>query len=203
MAAANASVLPPPPAQISSTCCRGPAPAISAAICEPSSCTSYQPLPCAASALDIGLPARPFRRRKANAQRRKRRRDGREPRQRLQHLLAVGLERVDPQIDRRSARQAPPLPPRPPRRTLGATRAPANRGNPQGSGQGCRRAAPVTIRLARPRSADPRHTPSRRHAAITAAADRPSARGAAASTMARAVSLAICAASERFRRKAS
>ena len=105
MAAAKASVLPPAPAQISSTCWRGPAPAISAAICEPSSCTSYQPSPCPVSASTLGCRPGALRRRQPHADRRQRRRHGREARQRLQHLVAVGLERVDAQIDRGAAGQ--------------------------------------------------------------------------------------------------
>ena len=59
MPAASASVLPPAPAHRSSTCRRGAAPASSAATCEPSSCTSNQPLPCAVSASRCGARAAP------------------------------------------------------------------------------------------------------------------------------------------------
>ena len=44
MAEASASVLPPPPAQRSRTCLPFTSPAEAAAICEPRSCTSNQPL---------------------------------------------------------------------------------------------------------------------------------------------------------------
>ena len=50
--------------------------------------------------LHVGLSARPVRRRQPHADRRQRRRDGSEARQRLQHLLAIGLQRVDAQVDR-------------------------------------------------------------------------------------------------------
>ena len=75
--AAKASVLPPAPAQISSTCSRGPAHAISAAICEPSSCTSYQPRPWPISASTLGWRPAPSGRRQPHAERRQRRRDRR------------------------------------------------------------------------------------------------------------------------------
>ena len=122
---------------------------------------------------------------------------------RLQHLLAVGLERVDPQVDRRPARQRCSLPPRRPRRTRAATRARANRGNRRAREPECRRAAPEPSLPARPRSAARRHRPTRRRWRSRRPATGREPGGAAASTMARAVSLAICAASERFRRRAS
>ena len=52
--AASASVLPPAPAQRSSTCIPGSAPLSSAASCEPSSCTSTCPLTKAGSAESAG-----------------------------------------------------------------------------------------------------------------------------------------------------
>ena len=108
---------------------RGPAPAISAAICEPSSCTSYQPLPVPGLGLDVGLPARPVRGRQPDADRRQRRRLGGEARQRLQHLLAVGLEGVDAQVDRRPAGQRRAFLGRAPRRRRARTTAPASPGS--------------------------------------------------------------------------
>ena len=111
---------------------RGPAPAISAAICEPSSCTSYQPLPWPVSASTLGLPAGAFRGRQAHADRRVAGRLGGEAGQRLQHLLAVGLERVDAQVDRR--------PPRQRRAFLGGRRAEGALRRRAPANPGCRRA---------------------------------------------------------------
>ena len=59
ISAANASVLPPAPAQRSSTCFRGPAPDKSAAICEPSSWISNHPAWKAASACRFGVRCAP------------------------------------------------------------------------------------------------------------------------------------------------
>ncbi len=163
----------------------GRRPAISAAICEPSSCTSYQPLPCAASSSTLGCRPGP-----SGAGRRTPSGEngvgmGANRAKCLQHLLAVGLERVDPQIDRRPARQRfrflrGSLAERSPQRGLEPIgKIPEYRGRRIG-GQLPRQAG-----IARPRSAAPRHRPSRRPAAITAAAERPRARGAAASATAR------------------
>ena len=203
MAAAKASVLPPAPAQISSTCWRGPAAAISAAICEPSSCTSYQPRPCPISASTLGCRPGP-----SGAGSRTPTGDsgvgfGGKPRQRLQHLLAVGLEGVDAQVDRGSAGQR--------RALLGRSRA---------EGARERRLQPVRevaahrrrrigrhrarqMPPARPRSAAPPHTATHRRWRSRRPATARAHAGAAARAIARGLSSSICAASDRRRRSAS
>ena len=104
----------------------GRRPRAAAATCEPSSCTSNQPLPCAASASIGGLRPAPSGAGMRTPTGDKRRRLGAEARQRLHHLLARGFERVDAQIDRRALAQGR----RPPR----AARAPKARSN-DGSSQ--------------------------------------------------------------------
>ena len=161
--AASASVLPPAPAHRSSTCMRGPAPASSAAICEPSSCTSNQPLPCAASASRCGAACRPLRARGMRTPgRRQRRRHGAVAVERLQHLLARRLQRVDAQIDGRARAQR--------RALLGRARAEGaleRRQQPVGNVAGDvrrahRRAAPRRGRPSPPRSAARARARSRR-----------------------------------------
>ena len=83
----------------------GSASASNAAIWLPSSCTSNQPLPWPASASTLGVRPGAWRRGDANAHGDSGVGVGAEPLQRLQHLVAVGLQRVDAQIDRRAPRQ--------------------------------------------------------------------------------------------------
>ena len=101
--AASASVLPPAPAQRSITCSPGLAAENSAASCEPSSCTSIAPLMKSSSDCTPGI-AGVGGEIDAQAERRPRRRPGVQMRQRGQHLLGLGLQRVDAQVERRAAR---------------------------------------------------------------------------------------------------
>ena len=97
MPAASAKVLPPAPAQKSTTRMPGRASASSAAICEPSSCTSTRP------SLNAARPPSGTRSREPQAERRQRGRLGGDALggERAARRLAVGLQQVDPQIDRR------------------------------------------------------------------------------------------------------
>ena len=113
-------------------------------------------------------------------QRRQRRRHRREPRQGLQHLLAVGLERVDPEIDRRSlsASAAPSS------AAVGAEHPLEGGLQPIGEvaehrGRAHRRAPRATGRPAPPRSAARPRAGSRRRRRSQPPATVPSARGAA------------------------
>ena len=101
--AASASVLPPAPAQRSITCSPGLAAVNSAASCEPSSCTSTAPLMKSSSAWMPGLRA------SAPSSMRRPTGDhgvGLAPRcaSEAEHLVALGLQRIDAQIERRAAR---------------------------------------------------------------------------------------------------
>ena len=206
MAAANASVLPPAPAQISSTCCAGPG-------------AGHQRGDLRALVLHL-VPALAMRRlrsrrwaaapapsgagRRTPSGEKRRRRRARSAPAPSARVLPVGLQRVDAQIDRRPARQGCAF--------LGGrlaecalrTRAPAIRG--------CRpRTAAAVSAGESPRQPGPLGLAQRLHGIGRAVGRRdhaslPKCRAPAARRQRRrraGVSLPIWAASERRRRRAS
>ena len=170
---------------------RGPAPASSAAICEPSSCTSNQPLPCAASASRCGAlpaPSGAGTRTPAGAQLRRR---GAIAVERLDDLVRRRLQRVDAQVDGRAGGERRRLPrPRARRRhaqtTAEAIRgmSPATCGGASSGRSPARPAFSASLRAAHSACSEPSAT------ALTSSGVRPRARGAAPSASARGVSAA-------------